>query len=59
MQRRSVGAPESIESERLFPKTEFHNAAPGPGGYIVPSNLINGTAKRFGKPEVVDIFDTK
>ena len=47
------------ESERLFPPQKFQDTTPGPCGYIVPSSLISGRAKRFGKPEELDVFNTK
>lgn len=57
--RRSVGCSSVIESERLFPRETFQDTTPGPCAYIIPSTLISGKAKRFGKPQVIDIFNIK
>ena len=53
------GATKMIESERLFTNDKFRDITPGPGDYILPSNLISGRAKRFGKPQAIDIFNSK
>lgn len=48
-----------IESERLFKDDKFREVTPGPGDYIIPSSLISGRAKRFGKPQAIDLFNIK